>query len=96
MQTTDNEENRYAVLTYNGIKSQTFVVFDTKLKEIYYKQEDGNSALSSVFDRYNGNQNDIAFNKDDLVVYTLQEKENDVLKIGFAANAKDNVVVKGS
>lgn len=53
MQTTDNEENRYAVLTYNGIKSQTFVVFDTKLKEIYYKQEDGNSALSSVFDRYN-------------------------------------------
>ena len=96
VQTTDNEENRYAVLTYNGIKSQTFVVFDTKLKEIYYKQEDGNSALSSVFDRYNGNQNDIAFNKDDLVVYTLQEKENDVLKIGFAANAKDNVVVKVS
>lgn len=96
VQTTDNEENRYAVLTYNGIKSQTFVVFDTKLKEIYYKQEDGNSALSSVFDRYNGNQNDIAFNKDDLVVYTLQEKEKDVLKIGFAANAKDNVVVKGS
>lgn len=96
VQTTDNEENRYAVLTYNGIKSQTFVVFDTKLKEIYYKQEDGNSALSSVFDRYDGNQNDIAFNKDDLVVYTLQEKENDVLKIGFAANAKDNVVVKGS
>ena len=96
VQATDNEENRYAVLTYNGIKSQTFVVFDTKLKEIYYKQEDGNSALSSVFDRYNGNQNDIAFNKDDLVVYTLQEKENDVLKIGFAANAKDNVVVKGS
>lgn len=96
VQTTDNEENRYAVLTNNGIKSQTFVVFDTKLKEIYYKQEDGNSALSSVFDRYNGNQNDIAFNKDDLVVYTLQEKENDVLKIGFAANAKDNVVVKGS
>lgn len=96
VQTTDNEENRYAVLTYNGIKSQTFVVFDTKLKEIYYKQEDGNSALSSVFDRYNGNQNDIAFNKDDLVVYTLQEKENDVLKIGFAANARDNVVVKGS
>lgn len=96
VQTTDNEENRYAVLTYNGIKSQTFVVFDTKLKEIYYKQEDGNSALSSVFDCYNGNQNDIAFNKDDLVVYTLQEKENDVLKIGFAANAKDNVVVKGS
>lgn len=96
VQTTDNEENRYAVLTYNGIKSQTFVVFDTKLKEIYYKQEDGNSALSSVFDRYNGNQNDIVFNKDDLVVYTLQEKENDVLKIGFAANAKDNVVVKGS
>lgn len=96
VQTTDDEENRYAVLTYNGIRSQTFVVFDTKLKEIYYKQEDGNSALSSVFDRYNGNQNDIAFNKDDLVVYTLQEKENDVLKIGFAANAKDNVVVKGS
>jgi len=96
VQTTDDEENRYAVLTYNGIKSQTFVVFDTKLKEIYYKQEDGNSALSSVFDRYNGNQNDITFNKDDLVVYTLQEKENDVLKIGFAANAKDNVVVKGS
>lgn len=96
VQTTDNEENRYAVLTYNGIRSQTFVVFDTKLKEIYYKQEDGNSALSSVFDRYNGNQNDIAFNNDDLVVYTLQEKENDVLKIGFAANAKDNVVVKGS
>lgn len=96
VQTTDKEDNRYAVLTYNGVKSQTFVVFDTKLKDVYYKQEDGNSVLTSVFDRYNGNQNDIAFNKDDLVVYTLQEKENDVLKIGFAANAKDNIVVKGS
>lgn len=92
-QTTDNDE-RYAVLTYNGIKSQTFIVFDVKLKNIYYKQEDGNSVLSKVFKRYNGDS--ISFDENDIVVYTLQEKEKDILKIGFAANAKNNVTVKGS
>lgn len=92
-QTTDNDE-RYAVLTYNGTKAQTFVVFDTKLKNVYYEQEDGNSVLSKVFKRYNGDS--IAFDKNDIVVYMLQEKDNDILKIGFAANAKNNVTVKGS
>lgn len=93
VQDTQNEE-RYAVLTYNGTKSQTFVIFDTKLKEIYYKQEDGNSVLSKVFERYNGDS--ISFGENDIVVYTLQEKDKDILKIGFAANAKNNVTVKGS
>lgn len=92
-QTTDNSE-RYAVLTYNGTKSQTFVIFDTKLKSVYYKQEDGNSVLSKVFKQYNGDS--ISFDENDIVVYTLQEKDKDILKIGFAANAKNNVTVKGS
>lgn len=88
------DEQRYAVLTYNGTKSQTFIIFDTKLKDVYYKQEDGNSILSKVFERYNGDS--IKFGKKDIVVYTLQEKDKDILKIGFAANAKNNVTVKGS
>lgn len=92
-QTTDKSE-RYAVLTYNGTKSQTFVIFDTKLKSVYYRQEDGNSMLDKVFKRYNGDS--ISFNENDIVVYKLQEKDKDILKIGFAANAKDNVTVKGS
>ncbi len=92
-QTTDEDE-RYAVLIYNGTKSQTFVIFDTKLKNIYYKQEDGNNVLSKVFKRYNGDS--ISFDENDIVVYTLQEKDKDILKIGFAANAKNNVTVKGS
>lgn len=88
------DEQRYAILTYNGTKSQTFIVFDTKLKDVYYKQEDGNSTLSKVFERYNGDS--ITFGKKDIVVYTLLEKDKDILKIGFAANAKNNVTVKGS
>ena len=80
-------------MTYNGTKSQAFIVFDTKLKDVYYKQEDGNSTLSKVFERYNGDS--ITFGKKDIVVYTLLEKDKDILKIGFAANAKNNVTVKG-
>ena len=70
------------------------MIFDTKLKNIYYKQEDGNNVLSKVFKRYNGDS--ISFDENDIVVYTLQEKDKDILKIGFAANAKNNVTVKGS
>lgn len=55
------DEQRYAILTYNGTKSQTFIVFDTKFKDVYYKQEDGNSTLSKVFERYNGDS--ITFGK---------------------------------
>ena len=94
VETMDNNEKRYAVVTYNGTKSQTFVVYDTKKKKVYYKQEDGNSVLSKVFKRYNGDS--ISFEKNDIVVYTLQEKKGDILKIGFAANANNNVTVKGS
>lgn len=96
VQTTDDDEKRYAVLTYNGTKAQTFVILDTQQKNIYYKQGDGNSVVVSLFNRYNGDSGNISFSKDDIVVYTLQEKDKDILKIGFAANAKNNVTVKGS
>ncbi len=90
----DGENNRYAVLVYNGLKAQTFTVYDLEEQEVYYSHEDGNSVLGTVFRGYNGS--DIAFNDGSPAVYTLLEKNGDKLKIGFAASTQDSKTVNGS
>ncbi len=84
---------RYAVLTYNGRKAQTFSVYDTKTNSVYYEQEDGNSVLQSVFQQYN--MGNIKFGENNVVVYSLMEKDGDMLKINFAADA-GTVTINGT
>lgn len=95
VQAADGVNGKYAVLTYNGTKAQTFVVFDVEKGEEYYRQEDGNGVLQSAFEQYDGNS-DISFADDDVVVYSLMEKDGEQLKIGFAANLSDSDKVSGS
>ena len=83
----------YAQLIYNGKKAQTFVVFDTDRKSVYYKHEDGAEQLANVFNQYGEK---ITFQEQGTVVYSLMSKENDVLRIGFAANADNGITVKGN
>ena len=83
----------YAQLIYNGKKAQTFVVFDTDRKSVYYKHEDGAEQLADVFNQYGEK---ITFQEQGTVVYSLMSKENDVLRIGFAANADNGITVKGN
>ncbi|RKI41511.1 hypothetical protein D7V86_09110 [bacterium D16-51] len=83
----------YAQLIYNGKKAQTFVVFDTGRKSVYYKHEDGAKQLADVFNQYGEK---ITFQEQGTVVYSLMSKENDVLRIGFAANADHGITVKGN
>lgn len=90
----DGENDRYAVLVYNGLKAQTFTVYDLEEQEVYYRHEDGNSVLGTVFKGYNGS--DIAFNDGSPAVYTLLEKDGSKLKIGFAASTQDAKTVNGS
>lgn len=90
----DGVDNRYAILIYNGLRAQTFTIYDIKEQRVYYAHEDGNSILSTVFKSYNGN--DIEFSDGNPAVYTLLEKDKDKLKIGFAANTKDDKTVNGS
>lgn len=90
----DDIKERYAVLTYNGTKAQTFVVYDVEQKREYYRQEDGNSILADAFAQYNGS--DISFAEGGLAVYSLQSRKEDTLKISFAADADGGKTVKGS
>lgn len=90
----DGITGRYAVLIYNGLKSQTFIIYDLEEQNVYYSHEDGNTILSEVYEKYNGN--DAGFNEDSPTVYTLMEKDKDMLKIGFAAVSKDGASVNGS
>lgn len=89
------EQERYAQLIYNGTKSRTFVVYDTKRKTVYYSQEDGTEELKAIFKQYNYND-DFASFKENGVIYSLQSKTNDTLKISFSAEAEGNVTLKGS
>lgn len=89
-----DEENRYAQLIYNGTKSQTFVLYDTKKKNVYYQHEDGTKNLAAVFKQYQ--EDGITFKEDGAVIYDLAEKKGDVLNINFAAEADNNVTVRGS
>lgn len=90
----DGITGRYAVLVYNGLKAQTFIIYDLEEQDVYYSHEDGNNILSEVYKKYNGN--DAGFSEDSPSVYTLMEKDGDMLKIGFAVNSKDGAVVNGS
>lgn len=85
---------RYAVLTYNGKKAQTFTVYDTKSQDIFYKNEDGNKMLGKIFREYNGT--DISFNSDNIVVYSLKEIDGDSLTIDFAADTAEDTTIKGT
>ena len=89
-----DDKNRYAQLIYNGMKSQTFVIFDTSRKEIYYQHEDGAEPLANVFALYR--VDDITFKDGGAVVYELAGKEDDVIKIKFVAEADNHVTVNGS
>lgn len=89
-----DDKNRYAQLIYNGMKSQTFVIYDTSRKEIYYQHEDGAEPLANVFALYR--VDDITFKDGGAVVYELAGKEDDVIKIKFVAEADNHVTVNGS
>lgn len=90
----DDIKERYAVLTYNGTRAQTFVVYDVEEKREYYRQEDGNSILADAFAQYN--DSDISFAEGGLAVYSLQSRKEDTLTISFAADADGGKTVRGS
>lgn len=90
----DDIKERYAVLTYNGTKAQTFVVYDVEEKKEYYRQEDGNSILADAFAQYNDSE--ISFAEGGLAVYSLQSRKGDTLTISFAADADGGKTVNGS
>lgn len=90
----NGEKNRYAQLIYNGTKAQTFVIYDTKRKSVYYQQEDGAESLANVFALYR--VDDITFKDGGAVIYELAGKNDDVIKIKFVAEADNNVTVNGS
>ena len=87
------EEKNYAQLIYNGMRAQTFVVYDVARKSVYYKHEDGTKQLADVFKQYG---EDITFQENGTVIYSLTVKEGDVLRINFAANADNGITVNGN
>ena len=92
---TDGEEKRFAVLSYNGVKGRTFSLFDLKQGRLCYKPKDGNKILIDLFKKYGAD--DVTFDKDGEAVYSLMEIEGDnQLKINFAANARNDITVKGT
>ena len=88
------DSSRYAQLIYNGSHSRTFVIYDTKRKTVYFRQEDGTESLGKLFQQYH--ENDISFTENSPAIYTLQEKNNDTLKIGFSVEAEGGITVTGS
>lgn len=90
----DGSTGRYAILTYNGTKAQTFVLYDVEERKELYRHEDGNALLSQVFGQYNDSQ--IRFKSGSAVVYTLLEQKGNVLTISFAAQAEEGVTVRGT
>lgn len=93
---SDKEQKRYALLSYNGTEGRTFSLYDVKDGRMCYRPQNGNEALQKIFKKY-GASDDITFEKNGAVVYSLMEiDDNDTLKINFAASAKDDVAVKGT
>lgn len=90
---SDKSEERYAMLIYNGTKTQTFILYDTKTRTEYYRHEDGTKQLEKLFASYN--EKDITFKNHGAVIYSLAEKKEDTLTIEFVAEA-DNATIKGS
>lgn len=91
---SDGTTGRYALLTYNGTKAQTFIVYDVEERKELYRHEDGNTLLSQVFGQYNDSQ--IRFKAGSAVVYTLLEQKGNILTISFAAEAQESVTVRGT
>lgn len=92
---SDSEEQRYALLSYNGTAGRTFALYDVKKQKLCYRPAEGNEALQKVFEEYGAD--DIKFEKNGAVVYSLMEiTGDDVLKVNFAASAKDDISVKGT
>lgn len=92
---SDSEEQRYALLSYNGTAGRTFALYDVKKQKLCYRPAEGNEALQKVFKEYGAD--DIKFEKNGAVVYSLMEiTGDDVLKVNFAASAKDDISVKGT
>ncbi|MDD7404086.1 MAG: M56 family metallopeptidase [Butyribacter sp.] len=92
--TEDEEKERYAMMIYNGEKAQTFVIYDTQTKSVYYQHEDGTELLQALFRQYQ--EEEITFRENSAVLYNVTEKKGDVLTISFAASADDGMTVKGS
>lgn len=88
------EDERYAQLVYNGTRSQTFVLYDTKTKNVCYRHEDGTETLRAIFEQYR--ESDITFEEGGAVIYELEEKNDNVLKINFAVEADNDLTLKGS
>lgn len=91
---SDSKKQRYAQVIYNGTKSQTFTLYDLQLKNVAYAHEDGTQCLSDIFKQYN--ENEITFKEKGAVIYSLAEKNGNVLTINFAADADGGITVKGS
>lgn len=92
---SDQDKKKYAVLSYNGTNGRTFSLYDVEKGKKCYQPASGNEELQKLFREYGAD--DITFEKDGAVVYSLLEiQEDDVLKVNFAASAKDDVTVKGS
>lgn len=87
-----DEENRYAVLIYNGINTRTFTIYDVEDKSVYFAQPDNTEALAELFEQYN--EKDITFTEN-TAIYSLQQKEKDILQIRFTAAADNNKMITG-
>ena len=61
---------------------------------MYFRQEDGTESLGKLFQQHH--ENDISFTENSPAIYTLQEKNNDTLKIGFSVKAEGSITVTGS
>lgn len=91
----EDSPQQYAVLTYHGSTGQSFVIYDVEKRKMYYQQRDGNEVLKKVLEGFN--ETDIAFAEDGMAVYSMMEiQDNNVLKIGFAANTEGDMAVRGS
>ena len=90
---SDASIGNYAILTYNGTKAQTFIVYDIQNREEFYRHEDGNTILNRVFEQYNDSE--IHFAAGSAVVYTLLEQKENLLTISFAAQAEGDITVRG-
>lgn len=90
----DMVSDRYAVLIYNGIKAQTFTIYDTKSGNVFYQNEDGSDVLAEIFKQYDGEE--ISFKENNIVVYNLKEIDGNAITIEFAADTAEGATVKGS
>ena len=92
---SDGGQQRYALLSYNGAAGRTFALYDVKKQRLCYQPAEGNEVLQKIFKEYGAD--DIQFEKNGAVVYSLLEiTGDDILKVNFAASAKDDISVKGT